>query len=122
MQFDERNEGDVVILAPRGRLTLETFGVLKSFVGACVDRGCRRLVLNLSRVPYADSIGIAEIIRVHIMLRRHGGQLKLSNVSAQVDNLLKIAGLWDVLDTYETEPAALESFSRVSDASKPTVA
>jgi anti-anti-sigma factor len=122
MQFDERSEGDVVILAPRGRLTLETFGVLKSFVGACVDRGCRRLVLNLARVSYADSIGIAEIIRAHIMLRRHGGRLKLSNLSPQVTTLLTIAGLGEVLETYDTEAAALASFSRVSDTSEPTVA
>ena len=60
IKIRERAADGVTILDLEGRLTLETFGVLKDTVRGLVDTGCRRVVLRLAGVSYVDSIGVAE--------------------------------------------------------------
>ena len=109
LPIDERTDGPVTVLRPRGRLTVETFGQLKDRVGRLIADGCRRMVLNLADVPYADSIGIAEIVRSHVMLRNRSGRLKVSDVSPPVVQLLRLTRLHLVLDAHATEAAAVRS-------------
>ena len=110
MVIREERIGDVVILRPSGRMTVETFGSVKEAVRSGVDEGARRIVLNLQDVPYADSIGIAELIRAHTMLRLRGGTLRLCSLSRSVEQLLTVSGLSSVLDLHHTETAALKTW------------
>jgi len=48
MRIDEWTVGRVTVLIPRGRLTVETFGELRSRVSGLAEDGPRRVVLNLS--------------------------------------------------------------------------
>lgn len=110
MTITEARVGDVVVLRLSGRMTVETFGGVKEAVRAHVDRGIRRLVLNLQDVPYADSIGIAELVRAHSMLRLRGGSLTLCSPSRPVQELLTLSHLSSVLDLADSERAALAAW------------
>ena len=111
MAINERTVGRVTVLAPRGRLTVETFGELKSRVSGLAEGGRIHVVLNLSAVAYVDSIGVAEIVRAHVMLGGRGGRLSLSHVHRTVAELLALTGLTDVLHIFLTEDEAVQSFS-----------
>ena len=106
----------MTVLRPRGRLSVDTFGPLKERVGKVIADGCRRMVLNLVDVPHADSIGIAEVVRAHVMLRNRSGRLKVSNVSPHVAELLRLTRLHLVLETHTTETDAVRSFSSTRSA------
>ena len=107
MTFTERVEGNVVILRPHGRLTVETFGLLKSRVRALVTKGYRQLVMNLGDVSYVDSVGIAEIVRAHVILKTDGGRLTLTNLPPAVDELLSLTQLHTVILSAATEAHAI---------------
>ena len=112
MTFTEHIHGDVVILRPHGRLTVETFGLLKGRVREHVTEGRRRLVLNLADVSYVDSIGIAEIVRAHVMLNTGGGRLTLTNLPPAVDELLSLTQLHTVIASAATEVDAVRMFTK----------
>ena len=111
MKIRERAAGRVTILDLEGRLTLETFGVLKDTVRGLVDTGCRRLVLHLAGVSYVDSIGVAELVRTHAILSNRGGRLKLLGIPKPVDELLTLTRLNTVFESFDAEQDAVRSFS-----------
>ena len=75
IDITERRVGAATVLALRGRLTLESFGLLYTRVRSLVTGGARALVLDLSAVSYIDSMGIAELVESHVTTTRRGGRL-----------------------------------------------
>lgn len=115
MPIGERHVDDVTILDLTGPLIVQQFGALKDRAAHLVGTGCRKLILNLDQVPYIDSIGVAEIVRVHAMLCRHGGRVKLVKVPRRVQTLLKITGLLTILDHCADERTAITDFATPGD-------
>lgn len=111
MVIDERNAGDVTLLDVRGRLTMnEGHGLLAGIVESLLARGCVRVVMNLRDLKYLDSACLGEIINAHIKLSRKGGRLKLLDVPEHLHELLRIAGLEGVFESFTSEAEALRSF------------
>ena len=110
MKIQKRATDGVTILDLEGRLTLETFGVLKDTVRGLVDTGCRRVVLHLAGVSYVDSIGVAELVRTHVILDNSGGRLKLLRIPKPVAELLTITRLHTVFESFDVEQDAVRSF------------
>jgi anti-sigma B factor antagonist len=111
MQIHRRNVGDVTVLDLQGRLTLnEGTQQLKDQLDALVAGGARKIVLNLGNVSYVDSGGLGELVRSLAAVGRHGGSLKLTNLTAKITDLLVITKLLTVFDSHDSEEAALASF------------
>ena len=112
MQIDERPVGDVVVLDLKGKITLgEGDELLKDKVNSLLNQGQRKIVLNLGGVPYIDSAGLGEVVRTYTTVSRQGGSLKLLNLTKRITDLLSITKLLTVFETFESEDAAVRSFS-----------
>ena len=111
MQIEERAVGDVVVLDLKGRVTLgDGDELLKDKVNSLVNRGFKKIVLNLAEVPYVDSAGLGEIVRTYTTVSRQGGSLKLLNLTKRISDLLSITKLLTVFETFDTENEAVKSF------------
>jgi anti-sigma B factor antagonist len=111
MQIEERAVGDVVVLDLKGRVTLgDGDELLKDKVNSLVNRGFKKIVLNLAEVPYIDSAGLGEIVRTYTTVSRQGGSLKLLNLTKRISDLLSITKLLTVFETFDTESEAIKSF------------
>src|SRR4026209_1581739 len=111
MQIDQRNNGAVIVLDLKGRITLgEGDELLKDKVNSLLNQGQKKIVLNLAAVPYIDSAGLGEIVRTYTTVSRQGGNLKLLNLTKRITDLLAITKLLTVFETYDTEKEALNSF------------
>jgi anti-sigma B factor antagonist len=111
MQIHTRNVGDVTLLDLKGRLTLnEGTHQLKETFDGLMASGAKRIVLNLEEVSYVDSGGLGELVRSLAAAGRHGGSLKLINLTTKITDLLVITKLLTVFDSYDSEAAALSSF------------
>ena len=112
MRIDERAVGEVTILAVHGRMTQnDGHGAVKDRVGELLAAGCRQLVLDLGHVPYMDSTCVGELVSAFITTRNRGGSLKFTGVSDRVATLFTISKLGTVFEVFETDTAALQSFS-----------
>ena len=111
MQIQERSVGEVKVLDLKGKITLgEGDELLKERVNGVIQKGQRKLLLNLEGVPYIDSAGLGEIVRTYTTVSRQGGKLKLLNLTKRIQDLLAITKLLTVFETYESEPDAIRSF------------
>jgi anti-sigma B factor antagonist len=69
------------------------------------------VLIDLARVSYMDSAGLGQLVQSYVTSKNAGGSLKLVNVTKRLKDLLTITKLVTVFDTYDTETAALASFS-----------
>jgi anti-sigma B factor antagonist len=112
MQIDERVVSGVTILDLKGKITLgEGDEVLRDRISQLLQKGNKKILLNLEGVPYIDSAGLGEVVRTYTTVSRQGGQLKLVNLTKRITDLLMITKLLTVFETFDTEPDALKSYS-----------
>ena len=112
MRLEERVVGDVTVLAVSGRMTMnEDYGVLRQRVRNLVQKGRRKLVLNLAAVSYMDSTCLGEIVSGLATVKNCGGRLQLANLTQRIERLMAIAGLMSVFQTFGSEQEAVRSLA-----------
>jgi anti-sigma B factor antagonist len=112
MKLSTRKLGEVIIIDVDGKILLGDGDTeIKRAVDDLMKQGSKKVVLNLAKVPYLDSAGLGEIIRCFTALRKAGGYFKLLSPNARIIELLNITKLLNVFDCFDTESAALASFS-----------
>ena len=110
MQTNTRLVEDVAILDISGRITLGEGNVmLREIVRDLVDKGNKKIVLNLGEVQYIDSSGMGELVKTHTTVRNQGGQLKLINLNKRIHDLLQMTRLSSVFDIEKDEASAIGS-------------
>jgi anti-sigma B factor antagonist len=111
MQTAIRTVGGVTILDVSGRITLGEGNImLREIVRDLADKGQKAIVLNLGEVNYIDSSGVGELVKAHTTIRNQGGQLKLTNLTKRVHDLLQMTRLSAVFDIHKDEASAIDSF------------
>ena len=106
-----REIGDIAIVDLSGKITLgEGSSMLRKTIRELIDRGHRKIVLNLSDVDDIDSSGIGELVSGYTTVRGVEGELKLLHLTRRVHDLLQITRLFTVFDVQSDEDSALRSF------------
>ena len=112
MKIETRTVGDVRILDCSGKITLgEGTMAVRNTVRDILKNNGKKLVLNLAEVNYIDSSGIGELVSTYSTVTSNGGQLKLLNLTKKIQELLAITKLLTVFQVFDSEQAALKSFS-----------
>ena len=68
-----------------------------------------KVVINLSRVGYIDSSGLATLVELLKKIKGKGGTLGLTNVSDKVKGLFEITKLDKLFGMYPTDDLALKN-------------
>jgi anti-sigma B factor antagonist len=111
MTIRERSRGDVVVLDVEGSLSAtDSARPLRALVEALVREHRSRIILNMERVPYLDSTGLADVVEAFHATRRAGGALKLVHLTRRVRELLTLTTLLSVLEVFDAEADAVASF------------
>ncbi len=75
-----------------------------------VEAKKKKVVIDLSDVPFMNSSGLGMLIAAITTMRNAGGDLKLAGASDKILNLLKVTKLLSVIEHYATVKKAQESF------------
>lgn len=111
MNIGQRKIGDITIIDLQGNIMFEDGDVeLRSAVASVLEAGGRKVVLNMGEVPYLDSAGLSELVRSFVAVNKRGGRLVLFDLTRKVHDLLSIAKLLSILETFESEADAVRSF------------
>jgi anti-sigma B factor antagonist len=106
-----REVADVAVVDFSGKITLgEGSSVLRNTVRDLLDRGHRKILLNLADVDYIDSSGIGELVSAYTAVRNVSGEMKLLQLTRRVHDILQITRLFTVFDVQSDEDAAVRSF------------
>ena len=111
MNIIERTINDVTVLDLEGNLALNENARFRRPGAGAIDAGVRKLIVNLARVKYMDSSGLGELISCYTALRRVNGHAKLLHLSDRLQYLLAITKLDSVIETFDSEPAAVSRFA-----------
>ena len=113
MQIAERESGRVTILDLAGKVTLgDGDTLLKDKLHSLLHQGKKDVLLNLGQVSYVDSAGLGAIVSAYTTMTREGGNLKLSNVTKKLQDLLSITKLLTVFETFDNEDEAVRSYKK----------
>ena len=113
MKLARRVVNGISVIEVAGRMTgLDVPGQLKEQVSATLAAGDRSIVLNLSQLSFVDSSFIGELVSCVIAVTRAGGTLKLACVVRRVQELLFITRLATIIESFDSEQAAIASFSK----------
>ncbi len=106
----ENKDGITIIHIENERLDSIIASDLKTELLLSVDEGANKILIDLSRVNYADSSGLGALLFGLRQLKNLGGQMKLLAANNKVMNLIRIARLDNFLLNYEDKEDALTSF------------
>jgi len=84
-------EPDITGVSCAGRFTLGTrLSETEALIHGMLDRGVRKLVLDLTHVDFVDSAGLGIIMRIFGEMSERGGQFRISGPHEQVRRLFDI--------------------------------
>ncbi|MEU6283220.1 STAS domain-containing protein [Streptomyces sp. NPDC047028] len=93
-----------------GELDAHTTPLIREGVIKLVDEGHRHFVLDLSFVPFMDSMGLGVIVAITKRIREHEGSLRIASVSPRMLKLFDLSGM---RKSYEMYPSAAEATQSV---------
>jgi anti-sigma B factor antagonist len=112
-QVSGRLLDDVSVVEVSGRITIGEGSVaVRDKISEALEKGIKKILLDLHGVGYVDSSGLGELVRTYTTVRSHGGQMKLLNPSQRVKDLLQMTRLSTVFDVQADEASAMQSFGR----------
>ncbi|MEE8384810.1 MAG: STAS domain-containing protein [Dehalococcoidia bacterium] len=83
---------------------------LGTYLVEILDRGHRKIILDMSRVGFMDSAGLGELVACKKRTVERGGDIKLLRPVGQVHKLLVMTLLTRLFEVYQDEETAVNSF------------
>jgi len=108
-----REVDGVAVVALEGRIVLgEESNALRERIKSLLAADQKKIVLNMDNVTYIDSAGLGTLVAAHTSAKSQKAGLKLSNLGSKFQEVLQVTKLLTVFDVYDSEAAAIGSFSK----------
>jgi anti-sigma B factor antagonist len=98
--------GDAVVLQPSGDIDLSRSPLMRKRISEAAAAKPSRVVIDLSKVPYMDSSGVATLVEALQHARRGGWKLVLCDLHPKVRSIFQIAKLESVFTIVADRDAA----------------
>jgi anti-sigma B factor antagonist len=103
-----RVEGDVLFATVRGEIDLHGSPAMRDILlGALNQHRPKKIILDLSQVPYMDSSAVAVLVESLQKMRKTGGKICLVALQPRVKGLLEIARLDSIFLLCKDEQEAM---------------
>jgi len=113
LRMTDRQIDGVDVVEIEGRIVLgEESNTFREKVKSLLAAGNKKVVLNMANVSYIDSAGLGTLVATFHSARTQGATLKLANLGTKFKEVLQVTKLMTVFDTYDSEAAAIQSFSK----------
>ena len=89
-----------------GDVDAHTSPLVREAVIKLVDEGHRHFVLDLSFVPFLDTMGLGMVVAVTKSIREHEGSLRIAATSGRIIRVFDLSGL---RKAYEIHPSPEEA-------------
>ena len=118
LRIETVQHNDITVFRPIGWVGHDNHHVLDERLMALVDKGQRRIVVDLSMVHLVSSTGMGVFLFYRQALEEKGGCLILAAPSAEVWKMLSAAGLTRALEICTTVKEALSRAGRHVDSGR----
>ena len=90
MHIQVESRGNRRIVRINGKITFEYCPVFQSRLDSVMNEGVHEVVLDFKLVPFIDSSGIGEVLRLFKHMREAGGEVVLINPNQKLRDLFAI--------------------------------
>jgi len=102
----------VSLVALNGRIVLgEESTALREKLKSLNAAGKQKIVLNMAEIDYIDSSGLGALVAAHLSAKTAGASICLCNLGKKFHDVMQLTKLITIFDVYDTEAAAVASFS-----------
>lgn len=109
MEIKARTKGSVLILDLSGRIDANSANFIE-IVGQCLRDGYVDILCNFDGVDFIDYLGVSAVTLAYKEILNNKGRMKFLNVPVHVRQVLSVAGLDKVIESYVDENLAVKSF------------
>lgn len=110
MKIETRELKHVSVVKVVGRVDSATAPDLEKSLQGLVDSDRNQIVLDLQETEYMSSAGLRVLVTMLKAAKKNGGDLRLSQLSLRVKEVLELAGLTPVFGIYPDVVEAVGSF------------
>lgn len=104
----ELNRVDLVVV--EGRVDSSTAPQLGEALDGQLSGGTKNVIVDLKGVEYMSSAGLRELVTALKRAKSSGGDVRLSEPSERVREVLELAGLDSIFQIYDDQVEAVGSF------------
>ena len=106
----EKSVGPITLLELGERFTSDSIEELRDCMEKLELEGRQSLLFDCGRITVIDSLGIGALVTNWVSQRKHGGSLKLWRPSPRMQEVLRIAGLSRLIESFDNVEDAFRSF------------
>lgn len=111
MKIKKNPQDDVMVLELSGKIMGgPDFEKFKDEIANVLEGGHKKVILDLSGVPWINSTGLGILITGYHSVKAGDGQLKICSVKERVLSIFYISQLENIFDVFETREEAIASF------------
>jgi len=112
LKLTQREVDGVTVVALDGRIVLgDESNALREKVKSLLAEGKKKIVLNMDNITFIDSAGLGTLVASHHTAKKEGASLRLCHLGSKFQEVLQITKLLTVFEVFDTEAAAVASFS-----------
>lgn len=106
LEFEKQNE--ILITTLIGELDHSSAEEVRIRIDDRISRDdISKVILNFSKVTFMDSSGIGAVVGRYKKVKNKGGHLCIAETSKNVDRIFELAGLYKLIDKYNTVDEAV---------------
>jgi anti-anti-sigma factor len=108
MNIKEERVGDIVVVAPVGRIDSTTSHTLDAHLVGLTDEGRHRIVVDFAEVDYISSAGLRVMLTLAKRLREGRGRLAICSLGTSVRQVFELAGFLSLFLVRPSRDRAIE--------------
>jgi len=104
------NKYGITVCHVEGEIDINSSPDIKKAFDKLIAGKTPKIVINLSKVTYVDSSGLATLVEILKNMRSYGGKMRLANMSTKIKSLFEITKLEKLFEIMASEEEALAKF------------
>jgi anti-sigma B factor antagonist len=112
LKITELHGGDIVLLEPKGSLIGgEETDELRNTVNSLLEKGNKKLIIDLGKVTYMNSTAIGALVSAHTSYANRKSKLVLCNVNKGITNIFIVTKLSMIFHVEKEQGDAIMALS-----------
>ncbi|MBK6605051.1 MAG: STAS domain-containing protein [Leptospiraceae bacterium] len=112
MKIETKEKDNVILISISGKIDLYNTKEITQLLEKFIRENKLRIIVNLENVPFMDSSGFVSLVTWTRKFQQYSGSLKILNVTGFVKKIIEQNSMKAILQIYDSENAALESFTQ----------
>ncbi len=110
--IEPERQGEVDVMRIDGTLNAEKSQELNEALQKVLQAGVPMVLCDMAALQLIDSDGLEGLLEAQEEVSQHGGAMKLGGLSPLVSEILRVTGVGDRFEIFDTAMAGVGSFSR----------